>query len=115
MPFPPPKDHRIDLDAASKLTRRFREAHPGAVKASLFPNDVFLQLLGNKQGAGIRIYYGADEKGNITPVLCSVDANGNDLLPGAAKGEGEGEGNELMEFGYPCPIYCGDGNSLNGE
>lgn len=113
MPFPPPKDHRIDLADAAKLTARFRDTHPGAVKAGLFPNDVYMRLLGNKAAVGIRIYFGQDETGNITPVLCSVDADGNDLLPAAGKG-GEG-GNELFEYSFPCPIYCGDGNALSGE
>lgn len=113
MPFPPPKDHQISLDDAARLTARFRTKHPGAVKAGLFPNDVYLRLLGNKAGAGIRIYFGMDEQGNLTPVLCSVDADGNDLLPAA--GKGDGSGNELMDTSYPCPIWCGDGNALNGE
>ncbi len=113
MPFPPPKEHRISMEDAARLTERFRQNHMGAVKAGLFPNDVYMRLLGNAHSAGIRIYFGQDEKGNICPVLCCVDAEGNDLLPAMAKGGDPG--NELFDISFPCPPFCGDGNSLNGE
>jgi len=113
MPFPPPREHRIELAEAAKLTQRFRDNHKGAVKAGLFPNDVYMRMLANASGSGIRIYFGEDEKGAITPILCSVDGDGNDLLPESATGGGPG--NELMDVSFPCPIWCGDGNTLNGE
>jgi hypothetical protein len=113
MPFPPPQDHHITLAEASQLTATYRETHKGAIKASLFPSSVYLRLLGQHDCLGIRIYYGQNEKGELCPVLCGVDSEGNDMLPGAEAGD-TGE-NELYDLSFPCPTFCGDGNSLNGE
>lgn len=112
MPLPPPRDHRIDLPDAARLTSAFQKKFPDQPKASLFPLHVFLRL-GAQAGAGaIRIYYGLDAEGMLTPVLAGVNGEGNDMLPGTARDDGEQY--ELFEFSYPCPIFCGDGNALNG-
>lgn len=104
MPMPPQRDHRIALDAAAALTRRFRDQNPGAVRAGMFPRDVFDRILAQKGCAGIRMYYGRDDKGEQALVLVGVDANGNDMTTG-----------ELDDFQFPCPPFCDDGGSvLNG-
>jgi len=113
MPFPPPRNHVIDYAAASALTAEYRKRNPGAIKAGLFPVDVFKRLLGQTGIHGIRIYYGQDPDGAMTTVLAGVDREGADMLPGGARGEGDEDPN-LYEFSFPCPIYCGPGNGLNG-
>lgn len=103
MPFPPAKDHKISLQAAAALTRRYRE-HPGAGKerAGMFPREVYDALLKQEGCRGIRIYYGRGEGSGMNLVMVGVDADGNDMTAG-----------EIMEEAYPCPPICGSNNSLN--
>ena len=103
MPMPPSRDHRIPLQAAAALTRRYRDADPGAQRAGMFPRDVFEQLLAQDGCSGIRIYYGREADKKSALVLVGVDAEGNDMTAG-----------ELAEFQFPCPPYCSDGSVLDG-
>jgi hypothetical protein len=103
MPMPPPRDHRITLDAAATLTRRFRQGDPNAPRAGLFPRDVFERILAQPGCQGIRIYYGRDANGQPSLVLVGVNADGNDMTAG-----------EIDEFHFPCPPYCDtSGSTLN--
>lgn len=105
MPFPPKRDHKIPLEAAAALTRRFRQgAGPGSQRASMFPREVFDTLLAQPGCMGIRIYNGAAEDGASAIVLVGVDRDGNDMTAAA-----------LFDLSVPCPPYCGGGNVLNGE
>ena len=103
MPMPPSRDHRIPLEAAAALTRRFRKAEPGADRAGMFPRAVFDQLLAQDRCAGIRIYYGREVDSKSTLVLVGVDADGNDMATG-----------EIAEFQFPCPPFCSVGSALDG-
>lgn len=119
MTLPPPRDHRISLDKAEAMTARYRETMgPKDVKAGLFPAEVFLRLLSQRGARAIRIYPGRDEHGMLNFVLVAADADWNDMLPGTAKlrdtPEEEDDG-LLMENSYPCPIYCGGNDGLNGD
>lgn len=115
MPFPPSKNHVIDESGASVMTQSFQLKFPGAIKAGMFPIEVFEALLRQRGCKGIRIYFGLDAKGELTPILAGVDQDMNDQLPRSALVEGgEDPGYYLYEFSFPCPIYCGDGNALNG-
>ncbi len=104
MPFPQGKEHRITLQAAAALTRRYRE-HPGAGKerAGMFPREAYDALLQQEGCRGIRIYYGRAEGGGMSLVMVGVDADGNDMTAG-----------EIMEEHYPCPPFCGSANVLGG-
>ena len=99
MPLPPPKSHRIPLDQAAAMTRRYRE---GMHKGGLFLRKDLDELLAQKGCAGLRFYYGLGAAGEDTLVLVGVDEKGNDMDNGV-----------LLEDHFPCPIWCGDGNSLN--
>ncbi len=114
MPFPSPKNHVISVPDASEMTSAFQRKFPGMSKAGMFPIEVFLELSRQKGCRGIRIYFGLDKEGQMVPVLAGVDEDQNDLLPGSGKAGADEEGNHLYEFSYPCPIFCGDGNALNG-
>lgn len=104
MPFPPKRDHRIPLQAAAALTRRYRQtAGPGAQLGCMFPRDVFEVLLAQEGCAGIRMYYGETEGGTREMVLVGVDADGNDMTSAS-----------LFDLSLPCPPYCGDPDGLNG-
>lgn len=104
MPFPPKREHKISLDAAAALTRRYRErAGAGAQLGSMFPRAVFEALLAQPGCAGIRAYTGTAEDDSQQTVLVGIDGDGNDITSGA-----------LFEFSFPCPPYCGGDNPLNG-
>jgi hypothetical protein len=104
MALPPSHDHRISLEAARALTKRYREtAGPGAQLAGMFPTDVFKQLIEQPGCMGIRIYYGETAAGTRELVLVGVDASGNDMTSAT-----------LFDAGFPCPPYCGGGGGLSG-
>lgn len=103
MAMPPSRDHSIKLEAAAELTRRFRKADPDAIRGGMFPRDVFDKILGQAGCEGIRIYFGHEDKGQSTCVLVGVDASGADMTTG-----------DLADTWFPCPPFCGPGNSLNG-
>jgi hypothetical protein len=105
MAFPPERNHKVSLEAAAVLTRGFRDVAPqGSPFGSLFPREVFERLLAQPGCAGIRIYYGRNERREHELLLVGVDGTGDDMTTG-----------ELFDFGMPCPPYCGGGNVLNGE
>lgn len=69
----------------------------------MFPRDVFERLLAQPGCAGIRIFFGRNERREHELVLVGVDQNGNNMIQG-----------ELFDFSLPCPPYCGDPDVLNG-
>lgn len=99
LPKPNPQGHRIPLEEAAEMTRRYRE---GMHKGGLFLRADLDALLAQKDCSGLRYYYGRGKNGEDTLILVGVDSNGNDMVNGV-----------LMELSFPCPPYCGDGNSLN--
>jgi len=99
----PPRDHRISLDAAAQLTRRYREgAGKSPQKAGAFHADQVGKLLSQPGCVALRIYYGTDEKGEGAFVLVGMDADDRDMTEGT-----------LLEFQFPCPPFCDDGSELN--
>jgi hypothetical protein len=102
MPFEP-RNHRISLEVAAAQTRRYREsAGPSATKGGAFRREAFEEILKQSGCTGIRFYYGVDDKGEPSLVLVGVGSDDNDMVNGA-----------LMDAIFPCPPFCGDGNSLN--
>jgi hypothetical protein len=96
MAFPQPRDHRIALDTAAALTRRYREtAGPATQRAQMFPSDVFEGILKQPGCQGIRVYYGRSENGTMELVLVGVDSDGNDMTAGV-----------IDDRGFPCPPVC---------
>ena len=103
MPMPPSRDHRIPLQAAAALTRRFRDAEPGGTRGGMFPRKVFDEILAQAGCEGIRIYFGREADNKAAGILVGVDAEGDDMTAG-----------ELAEFWFPCPPFCTTGSLLNG-
>lgn len=99
MALPEPKGHRIPLSEAAEHTKRYRE---GMHKGGMFLRQELDDLLAQKDCAAIRFYYGLGKNGEDTLILVGVDKNGNDMVNGV-----------LMDGHFPCPPFCGDGNSLN--
>ena len=105
MAFPPKREHKISLDAAAALTRRYRERAPkGMQVGTMFPREVFEALLAQPGCAGIRAYTGTADDDSQQTVLVGADGDGNDMTAGL-----------LFDASFPCPPYCGGGNSLNGQ
>lgn len=104
MAFPPARNHKVSLEAAAALTKGYRDVAPkGTPLGSLFPREVFERLLVQPGCAGIRIYYGRNDRREHELLLVGVDELGEDMT-----------GGEIFDLGLPCPPYCGGENDLNG-
>lgn len=102
MPLPP-RDHKISLEDAAALTRRYRDgAGKGAEKAGAFHADQVRGLLAQPGCAAFRIYYGIQEDGRDALILVGVDGNDRDMTGGV-----------LLEWHFPCPPICEEGSALN--
>jgi hypothetical protein len=97
----PARDHHITLAEAAALTRRHRDAKVSAEKSGAFHKDQVLKLLGQKGCVGLRIHYGRNADGTMALVLTGIDATDSDLT------------GDIIEKHFPCPPFCGDGNTLN--
>lgn len=103
MPLPPSRSQQISLAEAAADTRRFRDrAGPDAEKGGFFFREVLDKLLAQPGCVGIRYYHGLDAQDQPSLIIVGVDAKGDDITGGV-----------LMDFHYPCPPFCGDGNALN--
>ncbi|MHA4810888.1 hypothetical protein ACX0G9_22465 [Flavitalea flava] len=125
------EDFRNNIDSFNKNCPKFAESmHFG--KAEAFNSDVFRVLLRQKDStgklaAGIRIYYGLDEKGTVKFVMVPYDENGADILhhlistdekqvPGVSPAKTEAlviGGAQAMEMGQLCPTLCSPPNPIN--
>jgi hypothetical protein len=101
--------------------------------AEAFNSDVFQALLRVKdsagaRAAGIRVYYGLDEKGVVKLLMVPYDNNGNDIIthivgvpekpvPGVSPAKTEAltvnGGAQAMEVGQLCPTLCSPTSPLN--
>lgn len=103
MPLPPPRDHRIPLDQAADLTRRYRlSVPPGSTIAGMYHRGALDGILAQPGCAGIRFYFGRQADGELTLVVVGVDQDGIDLVQG-----------DIIDVHYPCPPFCGAANPLN--
>lgn len=132
------RNHVISLKEAIDFTTRFRKTvdtlntHCPPFKDSFrvghseaFNRDSYYLLLKQKDStgspaAGIRIYYGLDDKGVMKLVMVPYDKNGNDIIkhlvsvgdkpvPGVSAAKTESlavDGAQAMETGQLCPPNC---------
>jgi hypothetical protein len=99
LPNPHPQGHGIPLEEAAAMTRRYRESMH---KGGLFLRADVDALLAQAECTGLRFYYGRGVNGEDTLILVGVDKEGNDMVNGV-----------LLDGSFPCPPFCGGGNSLN--
>lgn len=99
MPLPDPKSHKIPLSEASAQVKR---SGGGGLKGGMFLRKDLDELLAQPGCAGVRYYYGLDANGQDTLIVVGVDQNGDDMVNGV-----------LIDGHFPCPPFCGGGNSLN--
>jgi hypothetical protein len=95
------RNHQISLSTAAALTKRHQAANPKAAKAEAFHGDQVAALLRQPGCVGMRVYYGLNADGTAAVVLTGMDSSDNDLT------------GTILEYGFPCPPYCGGGNTLN--
>lgn len=124
-------DFRNGIDSFNKNCPKFAETMQFG-RAEAFNSDVFRLLLRQKDStgkpaAGIRIYFGLDEKGVVKFVMVPYDVNGADILhhlistdekqvPGVSPAKTEAlviGGAQAMEMGQICPPICSPGNPIN--
>lgn len=91
----------ISLNAASAMTKAYRDANPGQRIAHFFGRDILNELLAQDDCMGIRIYYGLSEDGDKELVIVGADANENDLT------------DKVGDISSPCPNLCSSPNKLN--
>ncbi|HXD76733.1 MAG TPA: hypothetical protein VN616_02940 [Puia sp.] len=135
------KHHVISIQEADDMTANFRNALDEMQKkvpgfkdsldfghAEMFPSDVFLELLNQKDSlgpaVGIRIYYGRSADGKVRQILVPVDSAGNDIINHMVDLGGNGarvhveslkvSDGQALENGQRCPTICGnDSSGLN--
>jgi len=100
MPLPV-QDHRVSLQEAAALTKRYRDARADQEKAGAFRKDQVVQMLGQPGCEGLRIYHGISGEGKPAFVLVGIDGDGKDLT------------GSILERHEPCPPYC-DATSVLG-
>ena len=124
-PLPPPSEHKIELDDALELVRRYRRfCGPAAEKGGFFWAEPIRRMLSEPGVVGMRYYHGVDEKGGYRIILLGVDSDGRDIVKhvagGGARAARGGEGAVLessamsdgpaadaqLEEHFPCPPWC---------
>ena len=124
-PLPPQSDHKIALDDAVELVRRYRTfSGPAAEKGGFFWAEPIRRMLAEPGVVGMRYYHGVDAKGGYHIILLGVDSNGRDIVKHVAGGGGRaatgGEGQVLdskamsagpapdaqLQNHWPCPPWC---------
>ena len=89
--IPVPGSHFIPLQQAAEMTTLFRQQNesilaPEYRKQNILPHsetfnrDAFEKLLAETGCAGIRIYYGMDEKLKVHAILVGVNDSNEDIL-----------------------------------
>ncbi len=102
VPLDPKHNHRISLEAAAELTRKYRDGGDHRKgDSTAFNQPQVIELLTQPGCVGMRIYRGMTADGESATVLVGVDKDGNDMVNGV-----------LLEIGMPCPPWCTDDNSL---
>jgi hypothetical protein len=96
MSFTGNEDHRISLDEAIDLTKRYRDSvSSGTLLAGFFGKATLQRLIDQKNGVGIRIYLGKTSDNAQCFVLVGATKDEKDLYSG-----------ELAEISTPCPPFC---------
>lgn len=90
------------LDAAP-LTKNYRDANPGAVKATFIGKEHIQDLLDQTNCKGIRVYFGLSSTGEMETIWVGADTHENDIL------------DLIIDNAIKCPVRCGTKNKLNTD
>ncbi|MBS1657683.1 MAG: hypothetical protein K1X63_17035 [Chitinophagales bacterium] len=105
----------IPLPDAATKTQQFQTLYSGNTKGLSFPRNEILEILGQPNCTGIRIYFGLNDSArpkDITVVIVGVKDNGSgDFLQAV---DMINTGNKIKNSGNPCPPNCSlPANDLN--
>ncbi|MBY0435934.1 MAG: hypothetical protein K2U26_17725 [Cyclobacteriaceae bacterium] len=98
----------IALTMAKEWAERYRKTVTDPEKeryAHLFGREAIERLLKVPDCAGIRIYYGLNEKEESELMLVAVNEKGDNLLPTTNELD-LNDPNMIMDFSGPCPWHC---------
>jgi hypothetical protein len=90
----------FSLATASEWTANYRAANTDDITAHFFGREILLDILGQEDCVGLRIYYALDEESVKQMIIVGVDANGHDQYSSI-----------VAERSMPCPPYCDSGSS----
>jgi len=120
----PTNSHSISLQQAIEMTKRYRDQRSNALtpafRNSLLTSETFNRaafdsLLAAPGCAGIRIYFGMDEKMVVKLVAVAVNEKDEDILPSDMISMATDGGTPPpVEQGLPCPPYCPPPGHLSG-
>lgn len=90
--LPPQASHRIPLDKAKEMARRYLAKKKEILKpeyagqnilidCETFNRDAFDSILAQKDCAGIRIYFGMDENSSLRAIIVGVNSKNQNILP----------------------------------
>lgn len=96
--------HRISLPDALALVQRAQKTPPRLVKGWSIDAAVIREILAQPGATQLRVYLGAKEDGEATPVFLAVSAEGRDLSDGT-----------IAEWAWPCPPLCDDASPFNAS
>ncbi len=102
MPIDGNEDHRVPLEVARRLTKRFRDGArgrggPRTPHAHGVSRKVIEDILAQPGCMGLRIYHALDDQGEETLVIVGTTAEEQDMTSGV-----------IAEQTRPCPPFCGD-------
>ena len=125
--------HRITLDNAKQLTKKYRDNKKKILKdeygnkptlpiCETFDRDAFEELIAVPGCIGIRAYFGMDEELNVKLIFVAVNDKSEDILP-QVQTLPEGDTSMLamaddddvpvVENGVRCPTECPPPSGLN--
>lgn len=107
MAFTGNEDHRIDIDTARVMTRRFRDTAVEDIvktKGGFFGKTRLQAILDQNNCVGLRYYFALESDLKLKVVLVGTDADENDITTGL-----------LAEYSVMCPQICGVDNPLNSN
>jgi hypothetical protein len=107
MPINGKENHRIPLEAARKMTKRFRDANKGGprkVRGHAVSRGVLEEILAQPGCMGLRMYHAVDDSGEETLVIVGITAEDADLTEGV-----------IAEQTRPCPPVCAESELLRDD
>lgn len=114
-------NHAISLEKAIRMTTRYREQKDKLIDPAFagknvlpfsetFDRAAFDRLLSQPGCAGLRIYFGLNEEGQLRTIIVGVNEDQNDLLPN----DHLAEDGDIVEDGKTCPPFCETDSPLMG-
>jgi hypothetical protein len=103
MAFTGDEGEMIDPKVAQQMIDNYQKGlDPNATRAEFFGFRRVVELLGQGNAIGVRIYLGKDDAGIVRLMLCAVSAAEKNIAPIAGT-TGPGL---VLEAGDRCPPYC---------